>query len=512
MSMYPSVCGGYGIPGPEGPEGPEGPQGEPGPEGPEGPQGEPGEDGAVSPVYTVDDFFGQSTAFVAHRGSGAEFPEHTMAAYEASAATMRANGCIPAIEVSCVGAADKTVFCLHDLSFDRTTDADGNALDWTWAAIRNHVRTDESDFLGEGWEGQRLTTLREVMDRFFGKTIIFLEPKDNPSSPLIQQMLLNDFPNSQDSVIWKHYYANASHEWATSNGFFTWGYIDTDTTDQEMDAVDEFISAWGVPIATQDSRIEEIVARGKPVIVWEVHRRSDVERLTDLDVQGMMCSQILYVTRSTTQFYPLQTLESDDFEFRVKAPGNTGRVGMSRTHQLSYTEDSWAFFPEPTIRSAVMGALTIDPAPDSYTIDFDMKWDVVPSDNIHSGIAFGKEDDQPYAFSLTNPTGGYHIVMRGSGNLQLFRHDPEVASGVQLAQAHAGAVPGDEVPEAGVPMTFQVTVTPDDITVTRTDTPDPVEISSSDTTYRGPYFHLSTGSVSSAAETPHWQGVSMTEV
>src|SRR5690606_35588206 len=122
------------------------------------PQGESGE---AQPAYTIDDLLAQPVFAVAHRGSGAEFPEHTLVGYEASASMLRNSGYVPAIEVSLAITGEKVPVCLHDPTLERTTDGSGLILDHTWADVYNGVRTDESDFLGAGWEGQRLNSLRE---------------------------------------------------------------------------------------------------------------------------------------------------------------------------------------------------------------------------------------------------------------------------------------------------------------------------------------------------------------
>lgn len=483
-----------------------GPRGPRGPVGPEGPEGPPGSGGTLEPAYTIDDLLAQEVFFVAHRGSGAEFPEHTMVGYEASAAALTANGYVPAIEVSVVSAGDKTVFCLHDLSFDRTTDAEGNALDWSWAAIHNLVRTDDTDFLGPGWQGQGLSTLHEVLDRFFGKAIIFLETKDNPSFTAVQNMLLNDYPGAQDSIVWKKPFDSVTNPIMSGLGFAVWGFVTNNTTDEELDEWDEHITMWGVPDNMQPSRIAQIVARGKPVICWEVHRRSQVQQLVELGVQGMMCSQVLYVTRTPTFAFNLQMSETDSFSTQIKSPGNMGRLGYNRAYELTYNEDGEAWFEIPAQRSALMGTLSNDPAPSNYFIRYEMMWPTAPAAGLHSGIAFCKEDDRPFLFGSENPTGGYHVVARAGGSLELFMHVPESPTGQMLA-----ANPGTGPITSGTWMSIEVEVTPTQIFVRRTDVTPTIEISSSNTDYRaGAYFHLSTNSVESGASSPRWRNVSQT--
>lgn len=481
--------------------GPPGATGATGPPGPTGPAGPAGGGGAV---VTIPMMLAEDPFYVAHRGSGAEFPEHTMAAYEAAVAA----GC-RYIEVSVGITNDGVLVCLHDQTLDRTTNGEGPLLAHTWADVRNNIATEMSTLLGVNWRDQQLPTLREVMDRFFNKVVIFLEPKTNESVVPLQQMLLNEYPNFQDSVIWKSYYGSNTWSWAKQTAqMTTWAYLDADTPDTDLDEIDDLVDMWGLPIAMADARMQEIVARGKPCISWEVHRKADVTRLVANGVQGMMCSQWIYVTGD------IPFAASDDFISGVKAPGNMGLEGYNPLLALQYNENGEAFFADPNQRTALLGRLSYVTPPASYTITFSMKWIVVPGPAAHSGFAFAKPDDTPYRFSSTaNLSGGYHIVMRGSGNMQLYSHTAGVAAGTLLAQSYAGAIPPAAVPQPDTYMTFQITVTPTTITVTRTDLDESVEgreISADDTTYRGGYMHLSTGSVVNVSETPYWRDVVVT--
>jgi glycerophosphoryl diester phosphodiesterase len=441
--------------------------------------------------------------YIAHRGSGAEFPEHTMAAYEASVAA----GC-NYIEVSVGITSDGVLVCLHDQTLDRTTNGTGTLLSHTWSAVRNNVTTELNTLLGVNWQPQPLPALRDVMDRFFNKVVIFIEPKSNASVVPLQQMLLNEYPNFQESVIWKSYYGANTFSWAKNTaGMTTWAYLDATTLDPALDAVDSLVDMWGLPIAMTDIRMQQIAARGKPCISWEVHRKSDVSRLVANGVQGMMCSQWIYITKEI----PFTLI--DDFISGVKAPGNMGLEGYNPLLALQYNSLGEAFFTDPSARTALLGSVSDATPPASYTISFSMKWNTIPAPAGHSGFAFCKPDDTPYRFSSTlNLSGGYHIVMRASGNMQLYSHTTAVASGTLLAQSYPGAIPPEAVPIAGTYMTFQISVTPAQITVTRTDLAGSVtgrSISAANTTYRGGWMHLSTGSVVNVPETPYWRSIAI---
>lgn len=442
---------------------------------------------------TIADLTATTPFSIAHRGSGSEYPEHTMVAYESAVAAGA-----KAIEVSVMLTADGIPVCFHDVDLERMTGVVGESVgDYTYAMLREVVKVKAQDLLGDGWSDQPMPTLRDVLDRFMGKVVIFLEGKDNPSIPVIQQMLLADYPNAQESVVWKNYYLATSFPWAKNNGFTTWAYIDAGTTSGQMDAVDANVDWWGVPLAAADSKITEVVNRGKTTIVWPIHRHAEVDRVVGLGVDGLMTSEWTYINNQPE-------FTEDQFWTRVKAPGTIGVSESDPDYALKYDENGRAFIEQIPNNAVLMGGhrVSVAQAADNYTIGYTMTWDTIPGTNLHSGIAFAKPDDEQYVFSGANSTGGYHVVLRNNGTLQLYRHDAGVTTGVQLATA------GTETPVAGVPMTFEVEVTATDITVTRTDV-GPYSINSSDTTYRGRYWHLSPGSVTDLNTTPYFEDISI---
>ncbi|MFD7259313.1 glycerophosphodiester phosphodiesterase family protein [Streptomyces sp. NPDC059874] len=468
-----------------------------GPAGPTGPRGPAGPAGAETPVVTVADMLAESSFYIAHRGSGCEYPEHTMAAYESIVAAGAKY-----IEVSVNITDDGTLVCIHDTTLDRTTNATGPVSSRPYSDLRANVRTDLPELLGPNTTGERLPTLREVLDRFIGKVVIFLEAKSNQAVDPMRNMLVNCYPNFEQSVIFKAYYTSGVFAWAKSVGMTTWGYVDAGTTDAQADTYGANIDMWGLPYDMTDVRMAAFVARGKPCISWEVHRRSEAARLSALGVKGKMSAQWLYLTRNT----PFGT--SDNFASKVKSPGMIGLAGYDTNYTPRWAADGSIYFENPTNRTLLMGRISNPTPPASYKIQFDMKWDVLPTALIHSGIAFGKVADDEYRFSFANPSGGYHIVMRASGNLQLYSHTQGLTSGTMLAQSHPGTVPPELVPVAGQWMSFEVEVTATQVIVRRTDVAStPVTITSNNTTHRGGYIHLSTGSVVTASQSPRWRNV-----
>ncbi|MFD7835624.1 glycerophosphodiester phosphodiesterase family protein [Streptomyces sp. NPDC059761] len=441
-------------------------------------------------VYTINDLLGSNPFFVAHRGGGMESPEHTMLAYE----TAVANG-LKAIEVSVNITADGTPVCIHDPTLDRTTNKTGDLIDWTFPAARNLIKTSAKPLLGTNWEEQPLTTLRSVLDRFVGRCVIFIEPKTNAAQPVVQQMLNDHFSHAYRSLVWKQHYLATGFGWAKARNIRSWAYLDAGTTDAQIDAMPTAPDMLGVPHTMSNTRISQIVARGLPVICWEVHRRSDVTRLTGLGVQGMMCAQPQYVLRST----PIGP--ATDWATGVKAPGDMGTALYNNNRALQFDPTDGSVYFNTTGAAALIGSRSLTSFPAAgYRVSFEMKYEAVPLATEHAGIAVGKVADDAYQFGTANASGGYHTLLRGNGDLQLFSHTAGVTSGTQL-----GTTQPTTPPVANTWMTFEVDVTPTQVIVRRTDVEPDVQVVSGNTDYRGGYVHITAGSVSSLTNRPRWR-------
>lgn len=451
---------------------------------------------------TVSGLLAQTPFYAAHRGSGDEYPEHTLPAYTSALAAGA-----QAIEVSVQLTADGKLVCFHDASsMTRVTGNAGTVADYTHAQLKNAVPVAVQDFLGPGWADVEIPLLADVMDALYGKCVIFLEAKTNDAIVPLQDYLTANFPSAPDSVVWKTYFSNGSTAWAKTNGFVTWGYVDADTTDAEMDAVAATIDIWGVPHNMSDTRIADVVARGKPVMCWEVHRHADVTRLTGLGVQGLMCSGYAYVTQDA----PAQA--STQWGLQVRAPGEIGIANYDQDYALKFGADTSVYVNRHNGEANLIGSVCPTPG-DGYTITYEMVWDSVPASSLHADFIFGNEDDSPYGFNYaSNQAGGYHFVSRGNGDMQLYKHLPGVTSGTKLGELLATDQPAGAAavqPVAGAWMWFSVQVTPTQVIISRTDLATHSVLTVDDTSYRGGYIHLSNGSVNSDSLRPRWRNLAI---
>ena len=109
------------------------------------------------------------TLNIAHRGASAYAPENTMAAFE-KAVELGAD----VLELDLHLTRDDELVVIHDDTLDRTTDGKGPVHDRDLEDIK---RLDAGRWFGEGFAGQRIPTLDEVLDRYAGKLLLALEVK-----------------------------------------------------------------------------------------------------------------------------------------------------------------------------------------------------------------------------------------------------------------------------------------------------------------------------------------------
>lgn len=451
----------------------------------------------VTPA-TVDAFLAASNPFfIAHRGSGGEAPELTLAAYEAVVAAGAT-----AIEVSCQVSADGTLFAMHDTTLDRMTNGTwtGSHSTWTWAALLQRAKIVGSPLLGPGWENQDIPTVKQILDRFMGKVVIFIEAKTSQATVPLQNLLLN-YPQSARSVVWKMYYTNNSAPWAKAHGYKIWAYTDAATSQAAMDAVDANVDYWGVPWEAADAQLSAVVGRpgGKPVITWEVHRRSEVQRLVNLGVKGIMCSQYLYCTRS------LPVATSDQWFSQVKSPGEIGAAHSDPTFALKWDTGAGSavvYVPKTGGASISLGAFCpAQSGASGYKIQFDMMWPVLPTGTLHAGLYFGAADDAKHTFNLANDTASYRMELRpNSGAMQLYT----VASG-----ATGGVQVGSDVTTSGALVaaawySYEIEVNATQVILRRTDSTG-WSGTFANTAFRGGYLGIHTGSLTDVLTIPRYR-------
>lgn len=450
-------------------------------------------------ILTVDQFMAQpGTKIFGHRGAGMVAPEHSEAAYDYAVA----HG-IQAMELSVNVDSEGQLWCLHDLTLDRTTSSTGALNTYPSTGIANKILTNSKPLLGPGWTEQPLVPLRKMLDKYLGRgVILFLEPKGNDAVVPLQTLLAASYPHAPASVIWKAH-VGTSFTWPKQQGFRTWCYVDDASSDAVLDGKDAQVDYWGVSTTMSSARRQQIVQRpgSKPVFSWPVYRRSQRAALEADGVVGMMSSDPVYV-RGTT---PSAT--ASRWDQQVKESGGTPWTDYNEADALKFHDGGWVSINKPK-GTYGLGRYTINPSLTSYRIQIEMKYDQLNTADlaVHGGLYFGKTSDDKYEFSTLNTSPGYHLILRHNGVLRLYRHITTQTTGILLGAADVGT----DAAVAGQSMTIQIDVTPTTIEARRLGNALWTTGAIADTTYRGANFGLSNGSITDTAVRPFFRNLVIT--
>ncbi len=378
-------------------------------------------------MFTIDDLLSTTPFYIAHRGSGDNWVEHSLDAYSHS---VRAGA--KALELSVSATSDGVLVCHHDTTIARLTGNDVTIGDVTYATLMG-FRNNAKDWLGPAAAEQPIPRLKDVLDAWARTHVIFIEDKQGTNTAALLKMM-QSYPDSHSHFVWKQWAAAQQVTTAHAAGFKTWGYF----TSEIMNRVDELAPKFdflGVHHDFSDSDVNRIVSVGKPVIVWEVHYRSVRDRMSSLGVAGMMVSNLPYVTSTKA------TSKQDAFSSGLRAVGDLP-WSIDFGTRLQPTIDSSAgsiSIAQTGMQSYLMGSLS-PVSGSAETIDFALRWPKsLPQAVQHAGLAFGLAADSPYRVGIPSQLSGYHVVIRANGSMELFSRQAGTAGGTQIAQVQTPA-------------------------------------------------------------------------
>ncbi len=432
--------------------------------------------------------------YVAHRGSGDVYPEHSMVAYQAAV-----DWGATCMEISVAITSDGVLICLHDDTYDRTTTGTGRVVDLSAAAWRE-ARISEPR-LGAAWvrHPPPIPLFEDVLRRFGGSVILCVEAKvDAAYEPM---MALVERLGLRDSVFVKMHFSSRRLEQAQAAGYPIFSYLgntrevslrNIDRVRQQLRPESDVLVIAGLHAPPRffiaDELVRAAVDTGIPIWVFPIHRRSEADHFRRLGVRGAVCSSFGYVAEVT------DPVSRDHWSEQRVAPGEISISPATDTFAPDYTSDGrLVLAAQGGQQFLLMGQFCpIPAAAESYTIQVDVRWAVQPGwDGDGVSLAFGHDDDQYYQHRLGVGTG-YHLLLRYNGELALYAHDDGGATGTLLgAESGPPMQPGQWVP-------LQIRVTTDLIEVGRTGA-DTVVIGR-DARSRGGYFHLGRTSTSGIAE------------
>lgn len=374
----------------------------------------------------VDSLLAGRSFVVAHRGSGDNWPEHTLAAYRNSL-TAGAD----AVEISVRRTADGVLVCHHDADLARVTGSAGLVAETSYEQL-SELRVDARPWLGQAMPLEPISRLEDVLAGLPSDCLAFIEDKDGSNTMALLD-LLDRQPDATRRFVWKQWAPARQVNAARERGYRSWGYF----TPESIDRVDAFVAdhdALGIYVTQDDPTIQRVVAMGKPVIVWEVHTRSQRDRLRALGVRGLMCSNVPYVTSDgpagTATRFESGKRAAGDLPPQPEAgwKGQPALVpGSARVNLVG---------PAATPRYCLGSLAPI--RSDAYRLSVGFGWPAEPGPQARAGLSFGLPDDAPYHPAQANPSGSVQVWRDAAGAVVLAHHKAGEAGATELARLDGG--------------------------------------------------------------------------
>lgn len=411
---------------------------------------------------------------IAHRGSSNVNPENSLSGFNNIASIN-----LP-VELDCITlTSTEELGVMHDSTVNRTTSSTGTGQNLTlaqWQALR----LDPTTYLGAGYSDTEPPPIfSDVCGMISHRGIILPEAKNAGSGALIaahakriglkrNQMIVQSF-SLPELVTPARYGYDCLYLISLLANVSDWQAI--------KDLGISFVG-YGENAAGDETAISNARAVGIGIIRYTVNCRAQFAYEVSLGCVGVMSDEAEYLSRTTA----LATRDT----FTADGKWMSGMVANNSNRGLIYAGHVWGY--EETVAAAYSGALMgwACPlaTPTNFTLTFTAKHESLLSGDTTRWISvfICADDDTEHKDLSTDQVSGYHILIRASGTMQIYKKAKGVAIGTPLASTTSTAFTiGDFV-------TFTVVVTPTELSITRSDVAQTTTLT--DSTYRGGYFHL----------------------
>lgn len=436
-----------------------------------------------------------STYFIGHRGSGDVYPEHSLEGYRAAV-----EAGAQCLEISVGMTSDGVLFCMHDLTFDRTSTGTGIAATMPATVLRG-IRL-QAPQLGPAWAAEPrplVPLLSEVLQALAGRAVLCLEAKDDAAFPAMMALVARF--GMQSSVIVKLPFSSARIGPAKAAGYPVFAYFgsETDLTPARIAALATqldrkrdylILPSYGKKGLLPSTFVTQAVETGIPTWVYGTHRRSDAAHFFALGCAGVVASSYQYLATSK----PIAV--TDTWAYGAISPGEMTFDPSSPTYAPVWAGNELHLGAAGIQHFLTLGHFSpLDAAAGTYSILAQASWPTLPANGTDNlTIAFGCTDDRYYEHRQ-GVGNGYHAIVRADGMLQLYRHQDGRIDGDQLGVSVQGAPP-----TPGTWMSLRVIVTPQQITFARTDGTGTgtggatggatTVVTAKDSSFRGGYLHI----------------------
>lgn len=426
--------------------------------------------------------------YIAHRGAGIVLPEHSLEAYRAAVAWGAT-----CLEISVGMTKDGVLICMHDATYDRTTTLRGPGASLPSAALAT-ARIDVPR-LGPRWQGEgrpRIPLLKDVLREIGPQAILCLEAKDDKAfEPMMAAAQAQGLGDRIYAKLHLPATARVTQARAAKIPIFMYAGTSADLAPARLDPVlaglDPTRDVIVLPAVVDDAPIaarivSRVVARGVPVWMYPVMRRSEAAHFLSLGAQGLITPDIGYVSTTTP------TARADAWAAGALASGELTRFPYSKKFGLTWADPARE---QGVIRLDVPGESSylllgqlcpVAPPTGSYRLEVDYRFDDPGAGDHAFTVAFGRADDR-YVGPAADAAGtGYRAQIRPDGSMRLLADAGSSATQRTLASASVTTGPA--------PSTWArlaIDVSPGALTVSRAGVP---LLTSTDRAYRGGYVHV----------------------
>ncbi|HEX6468205.1 MAG TPA: glycerophosphodiester phosphodiesterase family protein [Streptosporangiaceae bacterium] len=424
--------------------------------------------------------------FVAHRGAGAYLaPENTEQAFANGVADRDAD----LLEFDVHVLADGAGAVFHDVTVDRITTSTGNIADLDSRAFKA-LTIDAHSWWGAGATDSHPMLLDEFLDEFAGKKALLAHPKDTAAMKLVigeitrrglgQQVRIQTFSRS-DAVLAK----NAGLQAQVLVGGTTQAATDTPAA-IVADGL-KYVSVWqGLPDAT----IKSYADAGLIVSGYDVDRQYRRDRLYKLGVVGVDGNDPVYLHGDKAAYQR----RGDPFASQTYWYGHMSQTqaanALGPAQRGSFTAPGWWTIKRGTSPLFVRQGWAVPPNPTSYILHAWIRYDALGSNATRwAGVYLSGRYDHAFTDARNTLNGGYTVILRQNGSLELYRKDPTAT--VLLKKIATPALKTRTIAKISIRVSG-TTVYAHRYDVTST------AIRATDTTYRGSYIYLGRAASSTA--------------
>lgn len=396
--------------------------------------------------------------FIPHRGAALVAPENTMTAYRA----MHAAG-HRLLEADVYLLADGSLAVMHDSTVDRTTITTG-ATDKHTSATWKSLRINAPGIVGGGYTQttEAPPLLDEVVREFGNKSILVIEAKNTGAMAAIMALLAAHGVAKQSVILQSFTQADATA--AAAAGYPALWLGTTNYTAAAAAGIQWIGPAKANVTSTLCTNAH---AAGVKVVTYTVNRRYEWDALAAMGCDGTFSDDPDYVSRRIS-------LKTDLYTSKSWAPGQQANSTSTRGN---WTADGWGIVKDATagVSHLVNQGYLTPTNPSSFVLDLEMKI-TDPVNTGRWGSVWLSPNDFPFVDAAADGAFGYHLLLRASGEMHIYKVVNNTAAAVLVALGTGlSATTGLWVP-------VRITVTATQITFRRNDTAQ--QISVTDSSYR----------------------------